>query len=396
MTTLQENAQSTWEQLFKTSAQNEWRGWDPYDALSSPWIRALSLGVKPLRIAWIQLIKRSPINLRPWLGVPKLENPKALALFASAALTEADAVKKEMGKNLLERLLLLRISSAPGSAWGYPFPWQSRAFYAPPNTPNVIVTSFAAHAFLDGYDQFSDARYLQAALGACRFIREGLHRFVLEDAICFSYTPLDRSRIHNANLLAAALLCRAGSTSRDSSLVQEGLQACRYSVHAQKPDGSWVYGEAANQRWVDHFHTGYNLIALDTIVRSTSDQSALAALEKGFKFYLGHFFLEGGTPRYYADKAWPIDIHSAAVAIDTLSKLSGRFPGASPLAEKVLCWTLANMQDPQTKHFYFQKTRYWTNKTPFLRWSDAWMTKALGSYLSYSRTRIRDVAYAAS
>lgn len=56
-------------------------GYDPYDALNSPIARVLSFGRKYGRIAWIQLLRRLPVNLRPVLLVPKGHNPKALGLF---------------------------------------------------------------------------------------------------------------------------------------------------------------------------------------------------------------------------------------------------------------------------------------------------------------------------
>ncbi|MFI5401816.1 MAG: hypothetical protein ACHQ1G_02690 [Planctomycetota bacterium] len=42
-------------------------GYDPYDALNSPILRALSLGRKWPRIAFTQALKALPVNLRPLL-----------------------------------------------------------------------------------------------------------------------------------------------------------------------------------------------------------------------------------------------------------------------------------------------------------------------------------------
>lgn len=57
------------------------KGYDPYDALNSPILAGLSLGNKFLRIAFIQLLKRLPVNLRLLLLVKKDYNPKGLGLF---------------------------------------------------------------------------------------------------------------------------------------------------------------------------------------------------------------------------------------------------------------------------------------------------------------------------
>src|SRR5436305_1170676 len=60
---------------------NDWSGHDPYDALNSPIFEALPLmNCRPARLVLTQLLKRSPINIRPLLRIPKTQNPKAFAL----------------------------------------------------------------------------------------------------------------------------------------------------------------------------------------------------------------------------------------------------------------------------------------------------------------------------
>ena len=67
--------------LTKFIEQRNFAGYDPYDALSSPVIRALTFGRKYGRIAGMQLLRRLPVNLRPFLLIAKGHNPKALGLF---------------------------------------------------------------------------------------------------------------------------------------------------------------------------------------------------------------------------------------------------------------------------------------------------------------------------
>jgi len=103
-----------WRKLDAFCRARDWRGFDPYDGLNSP----IALPGKFGRQIWTQLHRRSPVNLRPLCGITPTWNPKGLALFA---LGNGEA-------ELLEKLRLLR--NADGG-WGYPFPWQSRAFFAP-------------------------------------------------------------------------------------------------------------------------------------------------------------------------------------------------------------------------------------------------------------------------
>jgi len=66
---------------------NNWAGYDPYDALNSRVFKYLPfLNFKLSRLAFTQILKRSPVNFRPLLLVPKTENPKAIALFLMAFL----------------------------------------------------------------------------------------------------------------------------------------------------------------------------------------------------------------------------------------------------------------------------------------------------------------------
>jgi len=67
--------------------RNNWAGDDPFDGLNSRIFRAMpSLHNRIFRLILIQGMKRSPMNFRRLLLVPKGENPKGLAVFLSALL----------------------------------------------------------------------------------------------------------------------------------------------------------------------------------------------------------------------------------------------------------------------------------------------------------------------
>ncbi len=58
------------------------RGFDVYDGLSSRIFRKTPcFRSKKMRLVWIQLFKRSPVNFRPLAMVPRGMNPKGLALI---------------------------------------------------------------------------------------------------------------------------------------------------------------------------------------------------------------------------------------------------------------------------------------------------------------------------
>ena len=91
-------------------------------------------------------------------------------------------------------------------------------------------------------------------------------------------------------------------------------------------------------------------------------------------------------PKLKPDKKYRIDIHSCAESINCLTTLKDTFPEAKSRAEKVLDWTIKNLQD-DTGYFYYGilKNRlfryHFKSKIPYIRWSQAWMMKALSNYL---------------
>src|SRR5690348_4607329 len=77
----------TISRLLRYCESHEWAGYDPYDALNSKLFQAVPfLNTRIPRLVLTQALKRSPINIRGPLLVPKTQNAKAIALFLSAYL----------------------------------------------------------------------------------------------------------------------------------------------------------------------------------------------------------------------------------------------------------------------------------------------------------------------
>ena len=386
------DVQHHFDQLADYCIQENWRGHDPYDGLNAALWRYIPLPGKLARIAWIQLCKRSPVNFRPIAGVAKRANPKGHGLAVRALLRRADwatAQGEAPGQfedhacALLTELDGMRSTGCSGTAWGYPFDWQSRAFFVPQGSPSVVCTTFVAQAYLDAYERFGDTRYLDTARRACDFILNDLARTPDRHdpaAFCFSYTQLDQTRVHNASLLGAALLARVYHATQEPVLRESAIGAAKFSIRHQRKDGSWPYGEAPNQQWIDSFHTGFNLICLDEIRRFADFPEAAKAVDQGFHFYCRFFFLPDGKPKYYHNRLYPIDIHAAAQAFVTLAQLKHQDTLAQERLESCLEWTLNNMRSPNG-YFYFQKTPLYTNRLSYLRWSQTWMLFGLSALL---------------
>lgn len=373
------------DQLFAYCRSNNWAGFDPYDALNSELFKHIPLlDFWFPRLAMTQLLKRSPINFRPFLMIPKTQNPKALALFLMAFLKLSLKKQFDQRNNLaiiIERIKTLRSPGIPYWCWGYSFPWQGRSVLAPRGEPNLVCTVFVANALINAYEKNHEANYLNMATSAAKYLLNELYWEDNYSNAGFSYPiPSLRIQIHNANFLGAALFCRIYKHTGDKNFLEPAMKAARYSAGMQQPDGSWVYGEHEKGHWVDNFHTGYNLSALRTISNYLNTDEFIPNILRGFKFYKTHFFREDGAPRYFYDKTYPIDIHSVAQSIITLMEFQDFDSDNIRLAHSVYKWAVNNMWDEQG-YFYYQVTPYYKNKIPYMRWSQAWMLLALATLL---------------
>ena len=419
--------------LYTYCRERDWKGWDPYDGLNSRLFQALPFKRWRLwRLAWTQLFKRSPLNLRRLAGVPGEENPKGLALFARSMVhlqqAKCDWIEPDDVSHLFARLERLRSPGYEPWCWGYNFDWQGRAFFARRFAPNAVATVFAAHAFLDRYEAGGDAGDLEKARSACAFILGSLYRpghlrngaapasspaigarssqivqakmpalWPREEAdqqngvvppqseeVCFSYTPHDDTQVHNVNFLIAALLARVSAAADEPSLADWAHRALAFSVARQADDGSWSYGTAPYQKWVDHFHTCYNLLALEECWHWLRTDVYDEAIERGLTFYLDHLFRNDGLPRPDTQALFPIDIHAVALALITLERFADRRRDCRALREKIVEWALGEMQDREG-FFYYQKRAHSMVRIPYMRWSQAWMFYALSQSIVPAR-----------
>lgn len=371
--------------LLDYCRKNDWAGYDPYDGLTSRIFSSLPFLQNRIgRLGFMQCMKRSPINLRRILLVPKCQNPKGIALFSSALLKLSNLaiVSEDDALLLLTRLIELRSSKNQHYCWGYNFDWQTWSFLVPKDTPNIICTSFAGNALLDAYEKFGNSSYLEIASSAGDFILEDLNVTKDKEGLCFSYTPLDRAQVHNANLLGAAFLARLYRITGKRKFFDHAVRAVKYSVKRQCADGSWPYGESQREKWIDNFHTGYNLCALRSICQYAEISEFESHIRHGFDFYRKHFFRQDGAPKYFHDRTYPIDIHNVAQSIITLLTLSDLDDGSVSLALSVFEWVMTHMWD-ERGYFYHQVLPFGTIKISYMRWSQAWMLLALSTLLEH-------------
>ena len=374
------------------------KGWDPYDGLNSkvfqalPWLKQSAL----CRLVMIQGFKRSPWNLRRIAMVPKEHNAKGIGLFLQGycnlykAVVQRPELENDLGlkevlldqiNDLAELLISLQSKGYSGACWGYNFDWQARRlFLFPRYTPTVVATNFCATALFDAYEVTKNERYKSIALSAAEFVLKDLHRAEYNGGFLFSYSPLQgNDTVFNASLLGSKLLSYCYRYTKDEGLKVVARSSVVACCNGQADDGSWVYGMLPVQGWIDSFHTGYNLDGLIAYQENTGDRAFAENIERGFDFYIKNFFNEDGSPKYYHNQQYPIDIHCPGQLFVTLHRL-GKFDEYRELAAKVLEWTIKNMQD-RRGYFYYQLKKGISSKISYMRWSNAFMFNALSYYI---------------
>ena len=399
MASFSEQLQSVHASILACSKEAGFKGYDPFDGLNSKLFTAMP-GLKRgiFGLAWIQFFKLSPVNFRPLLGVPKRRNPKGIGLFILGLLEDYQRTNDqqflEQARNLADWLLTQQCDRDrwSHSCWGYHFDWKARAFYVPNGKPNVITTIYVAQALfaladvLDGIDDAETAEiYRQPALDAAHFIVKTL--YTESDGRCFfAYIPGETAFVHNASLWAAAWVAVVAAFTGNNEYRELALKVARQSVWEQGNDGSWVYGARHHHQFIDGFHTGYNLEALDLIQRSLGVDEFSTAIRNGYRYYKAHFFEADGTAKYYNNNRYPLDMHSVSQAILTLIKLAGYdgdYEGDVALVERVIQRSLDTLYLPDKKRFVYQKTRRFTNRINYMRWTQAWVYYSFAAFNRY-------------
>lgn len=358
---------------------HDFKGYEPFDGLTS-YLFPLTLKSRVACQVLQQAVRRSPLNLRPLLGIKPLDSTKGrgyvvwgylkrfqhggITAYRDKALDSLDWLDKNKSPLYLDH------------SWGNQFHYASRSGYIYKQESTIVWTGLIGQVFLEAYALFGLQRHLEIIKSIADWMMK-LPREEAKKGLCLSYIMRHQSSIHNSNMIGAAFLAGAAAVAREPEYQALARRAMEYSCAGQLKDGAWYYGEDRKYHWVDVFHTGYNLDALKRYQLYSGDTSFSGALERGYGYFRSHFFEPGGRVRYYHDKARPIDIQCVSQAIDTLLLFSSGDPDALAVAERTASWYIRHMQDADG-HFYF---RYYFpglhNGAAMIHWGQATMHKAL-------------------
>jgi polysaccharide biosynthesis protein VpsJ len=369
--------------LARTRAQG-WAGADPYDGLEGP-IGALVRPLGPLpRFALSQTVLRSP--LARVAAMPRATvNPKALGLFlgtlARLGVTGQEHEDPGVGAELLDAIADRATTQSDDLGWGYPFGWQSRHFWAPPNLPNAVVTSTVAWHLFEYADRAGDNRARSMAVAGARFLASSLSRSKANGGEAIAYTPKDRTQVINVSALAARVLSRAAPDTSPRLREIATRLVCFVLAH-QREDGSWPYSTEARGQWEDSFHTGYILESL-IHVQSYGVDVPHASLRAGFEAY-ERFFGPSGEARLLPRPDSVLDAHAAAQGILTYATLAVWTEGPRSLRDTgaaralaIARWAMDELWLSDRGHFAYRVRRGRKDEREFTRWVTAWMCLAM-------------------
>ncbi len=357
--------------------------------LASPIVRALCFENLLLQRIAIQVGERSPVNLRPLLRVPKLRSSKADGFFARgylhAHLATGDMRWLWLAEELLDSLGDRTSGGVPGCAWGNDFDFASRAGLFRKGAPTVVWTSHIGEAFALAHRITGAARHADMVVQIGDFVLNGLERHEDGEGVCLAYAPGLIPLVHNSNMLGGVALLRAWAYDGDDRKLELARRVFAWSLARMEPDGSFYYGVGDTYAWIDNFHTAYVIDCLSEAHElAGSDLIPLDVLERAVGYWRRTFFLADGTPRYYHDRSYPLDIQCAAQAIETLSKLSATDPGALSQAKAVLRSTTAKLGRADG-FFEYRRLRRYPIRLVSLHWGQATMLSALGCFLVATR-----------
>lgn len=364
--------------------KNEYKGYDPYDGLMSPIFNIPIIRTnKKVRLYFQQFIKRFPFNLRPLFFIRKGCNPVTLGLCLQGytyliQYSKSEILHSELTKKinfLIDELITLQTKGFSGACWGYDFTWQSSIVSIPAFGPTVVATGIITNALFE-YHLFSkDEKAKNLIISSAIFVLNDLNRTEYGNSFCFSYSPFDRESVFNANMKAVRLLAQAFYLTNEEKFLTEARSALKFVTDSQNADGSWFYSSRKNDNRIDNYHTGYILDCMKEYSELTGDKSITDNIERGFDFYINNFIENERIPKFFHNKPFPIDCTAAAQTILTLCKF-----GKNDLAKNVANYVIGNMQD-ESGYFYYQIHRFYKNRIPYMRWSNAWMFLALSFLL---------------
>jgi hypothetical protein len=360
----------------------DYRGWDLYDGESSRILRALPVDNKWVNLVFQQTVRRSPVNIRPLLGVEQRRNFMAVGLFTVAnlrlyALTGQERFRED-ARELVEWLVENQSVGYSGFCGGHKHPVQGLSKRSKPNDPGIVGTTYAVKALLAA-GEYIDPSYREVAVTAADFVFEDLAYSTHPDGARIKYKPIDTGEHYtlNANALGARLLTNLYGETGEERFRDGARNILDYVAAQQTDEGGWMYRDPPDSSHLsmDNFHNGFVVESLLRYQEVCDTERYDDSLDDAVPFYRG-LFTDDGAPWFDEANEYPRDVHSSAQGAVVFSML-----GDEEFARRIIEWAVTNLSNRKGA-FYHEQQRYWTKRTTLMRWCQAWMAHGISRYLT--------------
>jgi hypothetical protein len=367
-------------------------GFDPYDIFEKNKF-LLSLQVDKSKLPFYKLVflygfnKLNlffPLFLRKLFGIKKMKHATYMACMFRAYLEIYEFTKHEKYLTQIQKyrdwLIENRCKTYQNFCWGTPFAWRSGDIIYEKGTPFTVVTAWVGDAFHKSYTIFKEQEDLDVCLSICKFFVEDL--IISEksdDEICFSYSPLKRDYVNNANLFAAEFLMRIGSVVDDNQFKNKAKKAVYYSINHQLDNGMITYlgRESAMYSFRnDSYHSSYEIRMLYSYWVLSGDETVKKAIDKYLEYYLTQYYKPDGRIVLSEKAPNVVDITALSDAILMFYLLQDDYDVKDKLAA-VMDFTIGKMQDKKGFFYYKVLSNNYVIKIPYIRWAQGWMAMAL-------------------
>ncbi len=127
------------DRVLQTARSANYEGYSKHDGLNSPVLAFLAGSSRLTRLGAIQVVTRSPVDIRPLVGVRKARNAKGLSLFARALLARhrmtGSADDAAEARGLLDWLIDHPADGFDGLVLGLPLSLAGRRVLRPAGLP---------------------------------------------------------------------------------------------------------------------------------------------------------------------------------------------------------------------------------------------------------------------
>lgn len=365
---------------------NRYLGWDPYDGLTTELYFINKSYI--FRLLFTYFNKFSPINCRNLFRIYRKEFTQT---YMFLGLSKIELGRYSEAEIFLKKILLdSKYSKFGYHCWdGVDMPIQMRNCYKEKIAPSVISTELAAR-FILNYLKATEIK-TQSLIDVLISVNTYLNQYMLtnyDDLLHFKYydTSPNELFVFNANANTCAFLAELDMFNNSASNKDIVYKVISSVIKYQQNDGRWNYSvnlkTGIQKKQVD-FHQGFILDSILRILNAYGDDLTLKkSYQRGLDFYMKNQFLPSGQGIYRYPKKWPVNIHNQAQGIITFTRAAEAGFGNKYMefARTIAEWTINNMQDPDG-HFYYMKYPIFTNKIPYIRWSDASMALALSVFI---------------